>query len=166
MPDHGNGGGLFAGDRTDMTRYLAVAGLVVIIAAAVGVVVWQFIGSDSADATGKGQAEVHYGCMECGREFTKTFAIRDELLGEMQMPIDCTLCGKKQCAVAMQKCPECKQYCLAEAMKIQARYTIALANSGKDITPPKMPANICPKCNFNITEYRQRRPGDRPGQVR
>ena len=164
MPGQENGGGLFDQGPDDKTRYIVAGVLGAIIAVAVGVVAWQFVGDGTADAIGKGDAEIPFECMECGREFKKTFQIHDELLG--QMPIDCELCRKKQCAVAMQKCPGCGKFCASEAMKVQARHAVAIMNSDKELDWPEMPANICPKCGLDITAYRKKRAVDLPGRRR
>jgi hypothetical protein len=163
MADNRNGGGnLRLKPSGDKSPYVLGAGLGIIIAAALGITIWQFIGDDDPGG-GPANAEIQapFECMACGKEFKKELLVYDEAGGAM--PVDCELCGKTQCAVAMQKCHGCGKYCLSEAMKLQARYAIAAMKPGAKVDLPQVGDNICPKCNCNITEYWRKRARNLPG---
>jgi len=146
----------------DKSGYLPVVALAVVIVSALGITVWQFLGGrDVAQAPDNATAEVPFQCMECGKEFTKGMLLYDEAGGAM--PVDCPLCGGKQCAVAMQKCPKCRKYFLSEGMKAHVSYTLAVLKGGAPPDPPKVGDNICPKCHCNITEYWRQHARNLPG---
>ena len=163
MADSQNAGGrLGLKGPGDKGRQLMMGvALGAIILAALGITVWQFMGGDG-DVPAKVDARVRLACMECGKEFERQLPIYAGEEGGA-MPVDCELCGKTRCALAMLKCPECREYYLSEAMKVRARYAIAVMKGGENVAPPKVPDNVCPHCNCNIREYWRNRARDLSG---
>ncbi len=154
MAERWNDGGLDVEQSGRLRPYLPIAALGAIIVVSTAIVVWQFTGG-AADPPRDAQTEIAFGCIKCGGEFRRQVLLYDE--GGAALPADCELCGKRQCAVALQKCPQCERYVLSEAMKAQARAAAARPPRGRANGRPRVRDSICPKCNCNMTAHWRKR---------
>ena len=143
----------FSLTRTGRGRpWLLVSAVGAVIVAAGAIVVWQFTGEGPAGADPDATAEIPFGCIECGGEFSRSVPLYDE--GSAAMPVDCRLCGAARCAVALQECPRCNRHVLSEAAKAAAR---AARTPTPTPTTPRRRDSICPHCNCNMTDHWRRR---------
>ncbi|MFP4354427.1 MAG: hypothetical protein ACLFUJ_04825 [Phycisphaerae bacterium] len=146
-------------NRGDM---LFAAGLVAIIALALGLTIYMTFfnqpGSDSSDA------ERHFQCMRCNKEFTlsneQLQALMDEHPNQYDFegaPIECQVCNAPDAAVSMTRCPACEKYYVSEEMKLEYQY-------GQGAGLSRLPEGYrptCPHCNVDIIKARREKALDR-----
>ena len=126
-----------------------IGALLVIIAVAIGALVYTFIGNGDDD--GSMTSQFHFQCVieECGHkwELTEEEAVKAghfqgppemaKSMPHMWLPIDCPKCGGEKTGYRCTPCPACKGWYLPEHLRGEA-----VSGMGE-----------CPLCGVNIQQW-------------
>ena len=135
-------------------RSLLIGALVAVIAASLGIIIWQMlIGDEVLDQTD--EAVTHCECLESGKTFTVKGGSPGVSFGEM--PFKHPMCGPDDYAMVMSVCPACRKHYLSEAAKARGRWHLEQQRNPKQKIPPPAPQDeVCSQCKTNLTEYWER----------
>jgi DNA-directed RNA polymerase subunit RPC12/RpoP len=136
------------GGRMD---YLFAGGLILLIVLALGLTIWHTFKGSSP--TTEQDPDMHFKCGACGGEFTipreQYYSAEREQEDEAGR-IDCKLCGARESAYPMTKCPNCGKYYLSERQKA---IIDSMADRGQ---PPRNIGQIpdkCPHCGTDRIQW-------------
>lgn len=133
---------------------VTIAVLGVIIAGAVGLVIWMAMGG--GEGGGDGPKTLEYQCEQCKHEFTVPTAELPDGGPDAEFPprLDCPSCAKKACCFYMVQCPnpECEKFYL-----LQTQAAERAMRAGRNVNPEAV-RDVCPHCQTDLAKWRQDHP--------